>query len=145
MEWIEMVEIEGYEMPEELYYTNEHTWARVEDDGTVTMGIDAFGGTAVGEIEFIDLPLEDDEFEAGDAFGSMESAKWVGGLIMLTSGKVIEVNSEIEDNLELLVDDPYDEGWMIKVEPSNLEADLAGLHHGDDLVEWFTKDLEERG
>ena len=144
MEWIEMVEIEGYEMPEELYYTNEHTWARVEDDGTVTMGIDAFGGTAVGEIEFIDLPLEDDEFEAGDAFGSMESAKWVGGLIMLTSGKVIEVNSEIEDNLELLVDDPYDEGWMIKVEPSNLEADLAGLHHGDDLVEWFTKDLEER-
>ncbi len=140
-----MVEIEGYEMPEELYYTNEHTWARVEDDGTVTMGIDAFGGTAVGEIEFIDLPLEDDEFEAGDAFGSMESAKWVGGLIMLTSGKVIEVNSEIEDNLELLVDDPYDEGWMIKVEPSNLEADLAGLHHGDDLVEWFTKDLEERG
>ena len=145
MEWIEMVEIEGYEMPEELYYTNEHTWARVEDDGTVTMGIDAFGGTAVGEIEFIDLPLEDDEFEAGEAFGSMESAKWVGGLIMLTSGKIIEVNSEIEDNLELLVDDPYDEGWMIKVEPSNLEADLAGLHHGDDLVEWFTKDLEERG
>ncbi len=140
-----MVEIEGYDMPDELYYTKDHTWARVEDDGTVTMGIDAFGGTAVGEIEFIDLPLEDDEFEAGEAFGSMESAKWVGGLIMLTSGKIIEVNSEIEDNLELLADDPYGEGWMIKVEPSNLKADLAGLYHGDALVQWFTKDLEERG
>ena len=139
-----MVEIEGYEMPDELYYTKDHTWVRVEDDGTVTMGIDAYGGTAAGEIEFIDLPLEDDEFEAGDAFGSMESAKWVGGLIMATSGKVIEVNSEIEDNLELLADDPYGEGWMMKAEPSNLEADLDKLYHGEALEEWFKKDLEER-
>ncbi|MDF1532652.1 MAG: glycine cleavage system protein H [Methanosarcinales archaeon] len=140
-----MVEIEGYEMPDELYYTKDHTWARVEDDGTVIVGIDAYGGTAAGEIEFIDLPLEDDEFHAGEAFGSMESAKWVGGLIMPTSGKVIEVNSDIEDNLEKLADDPYGEGWMIKVTPFNLEADMAGLYHGDALVEWFTKDLEERG
>ncbi|MCL7415680.1 MAG: glycine cleavage system protein H [ANME-2 cluster archaeon] len=136
-----MVEIEGYEMPEELYYTKDHTWTRVEDDGTLTLGIDAYGGTAAGEIEFIDLPLEDDEFEAGDAFGSLESAKWVGGLIMPASGKVIEVNSEIEDNLELLADDPYGEAWMIKVEPSNLEADLGKLYHGDAVEEWFTKDL----
>ncbi|MDF1557106.1 MAG: glycine cleavage system protein H [ANME-2 cluster archaeon] len=139
-----MVEIEGYEMPEELYYTKDHTWARVEDDGTVSMGIDAYGATAAGEIEFIDLPLEDDEFEAGDAFGSLESAKWVGGLIMPTSGKVIEVNPEIEDNLELLADDPYGEGWMIKVEPSNPEADLGKLYHGDAVEEWFTKDLAAR-
>lgn len=140
-----MVEIEGYELPEELYYTKDHTWARVEDDGTVTCGLDAYGGTAVGEIEFIDLPLEDDEFESGDAFGSIESAKWVGGLNMPVSGTITEVNSEIEDNLELLAEDPYGEGWLIKIQPSGLDDDLAGLYHGDAVEEWFVKDLEERG
>lgn len=140
-----MVEIEGYELPDELYYTKEHTWARVEDDGTVTSGIDAYGGTAAGEIEFLDLPLEDDEFEAGEAFGSLESAKWVGGLQMPVSGTVIEVNSEVEDNLELLADDPYGEGWLIKIEPSNMDDDLLKLFFEDNVEEWFKKDLEERG
>lgn len=139
-----MAEIEGYGMPDELYYTKDHTWARVEDDGTVTSGIDAYGGTAVGEIEFIDLPLEDDEFDAGDAFGSIESAKWVGGLIMPVSGTVIEVNPEIEENLELLADDPYGEGWMIKIQPSDMDNDLAALYHGDSVEDWFVKDMEER-
>jgi glycine cleavage system H protein len=141
----EMVEIEGYDLPEELYYTKDHTWARIEDDGTVTVGLDAYGGTAVGEIEFIDLPMEDDEFEAGDAFGSMESAKWVGGLTMPVSGTVIEVNSEIEDNLELLAEDPYEEGWIIKIQPSNLEDELADLYYGDSVNDWFVEDLKERG
>jgi glycine cleavage system H protein len=140
-----MVEIEGYELPDELYYTKEHTWARVEDDGTVTSGIDAYGGTAAGEIEFLDLPLEDDEFEAGEAFGSLESAKWVGGLQMPVSGRVIEVNSEVEDNLELLADDPYGEGWLIKIEPSNMDDDLLKLFFEDNVEEWFKKDLEKRG
>lgn len=140
-----MVVIEGYEMPDQLYYTKDHTWAKVEDDGTVTAGIDAYGGTAVGEIEFIDLPLEDDEFKAGDAFGSIESAKWVGGLNMPVSGTVIEVNQQIEDNLELLAEDPYDKGWMIKIKPSKLEADLAGLYHGDAVEQWFIRDLKEKG
>ena len=140
-----MVEIEGYELPDELYYTKEHTWARVEDDGTVTSGIDSYGGTAAGEIEFLDLPLEDDEFEAGEAFGSLESAKWVGGLQMPVSGTVLEVNSEVEENLELLADDPYGEGWLIKIQPSNMDDDLLKLFYEDNVEEWFTKDLAERG
>jgi glycine cleavage system H protein len=140
-----MVEIEGYELPDELYYTKEHTWARVEDDGTVTSGIDAYGGTAAGEIEFLDLPMEDDEFEAGEAFGSLESAKWVGGLVMPVAGTVIEVNSEVEENLELLADDPYGEGWLIKIQPSNLDDDLLKLFYEDNVEEWFKKDLAKRG
>ena len=140
-----MVEIEGYELPDELYYTKEHTWARVEDDGTVTSGIDSYGGTAAGEIEFLDLPLEDDEFEAGEAFGSLESAKWVGGLQMPVAGKVIEVNSEVEDNLELMADDPYGEGWLIKIQPSNMDDDLLKLFYEDNVEEWFKKDLADRG
>ena len=138
------MKIEGYEIPEDLYYTDDHFWARVEDDGKVRVGIDAFGGTAVGTIEFIDLPMEDDEFEAGDAFGSMESAKWVGGLTMPVSGTVIEVNEDIEDDLGLMAEDPYGDAWLILVEPSNLEEDLEKLNHGDKLRSWFEEDIASR-
>ena len=92
-----MVEIEGYNLPDELYYTKDHTWARIEGNGMVTVGMDAFGTKAAGNIEFIDLPLEDDVFESGDAFGSLESAKWVGGLLMPVGGTVTEVNENIEE------------------------------------------------
>jgi len=139
-----MVEIEGYNIPEELYYTKDHTWARIEDDGTITVGMDDFGVKGAGNIEFIDLPLEDDEFEAGEAFGSLESAKWVGGLLMPVTGTVIEVNEDVEDDLDILVNDPYGDGWLIKVKPENLENDLKGLVHGDDVLEWIKKEIETR-
>jgi glycine cleavage system H protein len=138
------MEIEGYEIPGELYYTKDHLWAKVEDDGSVRVGMDAFGATAVGTIEFIDLPVEDEEFEAGEAFGSLESAKWVGGLTMPVSGTVVEVNGDIEDDLELLAEDPYEEGWLIVIEPSSLEDDLEALVHGDDIKPWFEEDLASR-
>lgn len=139
-----MVAIEGYNLPEDLYYTKDHTYARIEDDGTVTVGLDAFGARAAGEIEFIDLPMEDDEFEAREAFGSLESAKWVGGLIMPVGGKVISVNEDVEDDFDLLTETPYGEGWLIKVQPSNLKDDLKVLIHGEAVGPWFKKDLEER-
>lgn len=139
-----MVEIEGYNFPDELYYTKDHTWARVEDNGSVTVGMDAFGAKSAGNIEFIDLPMEDDEFESGEAFGSLESAKWVGGLLMPVSGTVTEVNENIEDELDLLVKDPYGEGWLIKVKPANLKDDLKALVHGADVVPWLKKEIETR-
>ncbi len=135
------MEIEGYEMPEEMYYTKEHTWAKVEDDGNVRVGMDAYGATAAGAIEFIDMPEEDDEFEAGEAFGSLESAKWVGGLIMPVGGTIVEVNEDVEDDLEMLAEDPYEESWLILVEPSNLDDDLAKLIHGDDVKPWLEEEL----
>lgn len=139
-----MVEIEGYTLPEELYYTKDHTWARIEENGTVTVGLDAYGAKAAGNIEFIDLPLEDDEFEAQEAFGSLESAKWVGGLLMPVSGTIIEVNENIEDDLDLLKEKPYSDGWLIKLKPSNLKDDLKDLVHGLDVGPWLKKEIENR-
>jgi len=139
-----MVEIEGYNLPDELYYTKDHTWARVEENGSVTVGMDAFGAKSAGNIEFIDLPMEDDEFDGGEAFGSLESAKWVGGLLMPVSGTVTEVNENIEDELDLLAKDPYGEGWLIKVKPANLKDDLKALVHGADVVPWLKKEIETR-
>lgn len=139
-----MVEIEGYELPDDLYYTRDHTWARIEDNGNVTVGLDAYGIKTAGNIEFIDLPLEDDEFEAGEAFGSMESAKWVGGLLTPVSGTVLEVNEIIEDELEILKNDPYGEGWLIKLKPDNLKDDLKSLIHGSDIGPWLKREIETR-
>lgn len=139
-----MVEIEGYKLPDELYYTKDHTWARVEDDGTVTVGMDAYGAKAAGNIEFIDLPMEEDEFESGEAFGSLESAKWVGGLLMPVSGTVIAVNEKIEDELNLLSEDPYGEGWIIKIRPTHLNDDLKALVHGEGVGPWLKKEIETR-
>ena len=88
-----------------------------------------------------DMPEEDDEFEAGEAFGSLESAKWVGGLIMPVGGTIVEVNEDVEDDLEMLAEDPYEESWLILVEPSNLDDDLAKLIHGDDVKPWLEEEL----
>src|SRR5659263_730946 len=93
-----MVEIEGYKLPDELYYTKDHTWAKIEDNGSVTAGLDAYGTKAAGNIEFIDLPMKDNEFEAGEAFRSLESAKWVGGLLMPVTGTITDVNEGVEDH-----------------------------------------------
>lgn len=139
-----MVEIEGYKLPDELYYTKDHTWAKVEDNGSVTAGLDAFGAKSAGNIEFIDLPMEDDEFEAGEAFGSLESAKWVGGLLMPVTGTITGVNEDIEDDLNILKEDPYVEGWLIKIKPTNLKDDLKGLIHGLDVDPWIKKEIETR-
>jgi len=139
-----MVEIEGYKLPDELYYTKDHTWAKIEDNGSVTVGLDAFGAKSAGNIEFIDLPMEDDEFEAGEAFGSLESAKWVGGLLMPVTGTITAVNEAIEDDLDVLKEDPYVEGWLIKIKPTNLKDDLAGLIHGLDVGPWIKKEIETR-
>ena len=139
-----MVEIEGYKLPDELYYTKDHTWAKIEDNGSVIVGLDAFGAKSAGNIEFIDLPMEDDEFEAGEAFGSLESAKWVGGLLMPVTGTVTAVNETIEDDLDILKEDPYVEGWLIKIKPTNLKDDLTGLIHGLDVGPWIKKEIETR-
>ncbi len=140
-----MTVIEGYDLPEELYYTKDHTWARVEDDGTVTVGMDAYGAKAAGNIEVIDISVEeDDEEESGEIFGTLESAKWVGGLLMPVSGTIIEVNESIIDDLSILVKDPYNEGWLIKVKPSNLKDDLKTLVHGVDVGHWLKKEIETK-
>ena len=106
--------------------------------------MDAYGAKASGNIEFIDLPMEDDEFEIGEAFGSLESAKWVGGLLTPVSGTVIAVNEDIEDDLSLLSEDPYGAGWFIKIKPHKLKDDLKTLIHGTDVGPWLKKEIETR-
>ena len=108
------------QFPENLNYTKEHEWVRVEGD-VVYIGITDYAQDQLGDIVFIDIPTLDEELEAGDIFGTIEVVKTVSDLFIPISGTVIEVNETLEDEPELVNEDPYGKGWIIKVEPSNQE------------------------
>jgi glycine cleavage system H protein len=136
-----MVEIAGYNLPDELYYHVEHSWARVEKDGRVTVGMSDFFQREAGDIVFIDLPEEEDEVEQGEVCGKIQSRKWIGKLIAPVSGEVVELNEKLEDETSLINTDPYGEGWILKVKPSNLDDDLASLAHGDAVKVWIEGEI----
>jgi glycine cleavage system H protein len=129
-----MVKVEDYNLPDELYYTLEHTWARVEPDGSVTVGADDFLQKLAKEIRYVDLPFEGDPVEHLKTFATLESEKWVGKLLAPVSGTVAAVNSKLLDQPKLVNTDPYGEGWLIKITPSNLNEDLKKLIHGAENV-----------
>ena len=138
-----MAVIEGYNMPDELYYHDEHAWAKVEDDGNVRVGMnDMFQGTS-GDIVYVDLPFEGDEIEQGDTCGKVQSSKWIGKLVAPVAGEIVEVNEELDSDSTVINSDPYGTGWIMLVEPSSLEEDLETLHHGDDVEPWLVGELQK--
>ncbi len=136
------MEFEGYSFPDDLKYDKNHFWARVEGDLVVT-GATEFVSKQAGEITFVDLPEEGDALTQGKPFGSIESGKWVGRIYAVVSGEVAEINSELEDEPEKLNEDPYTVGWICKIKPSNLEADVAGLMAADDsFTQFLTSEIQ---
>ena len=107
-------------IPEELNYTPDHEWIRI-DGKKGEVGITDHAQKALGDIVYVELPVLDDEIEAGDEFGTIESVKAVSPLYMPLSGKVVEVNSELRDHPELVNDDCYDEGWIVRIEITNTD------------------------
>jgi len=140
------VEVKGYifNLPDELYYTTDHAWARLESDGTVTMGADEALTKLAKTITYVDLPIEGDAVEHGRPFATIESAKWVGKVSAPVSGKVIAVNSTLLDAPELVNKAPYTDGWFIKVQPTALTQDLTKLlHEPEKLKEWILGEIEK--
>lgn len=116
-----------YKIEEGLYYTKEHEWAKKLDDGNVAVGIDDYAQSQLHEIVYVELPEMDAEVAQGEALGAVESVKAVSDMYAPVGGKVVEINEELLDSPEQINDDPYGEGWIAKIEPSSLEADLAKL------------------
>jgi glycine cleavage system H protein len=104
--------------PKELRYSKEHEWVRVEGD-KVFIGITHFAQSELGDIVFVELPEVGDEIEVNESFGSVESVKTVSELYAPISGKVLEVNEELEDSPEFVNESPYEKAWMIVVEPAD--------------------------
>lgn len=105
-------------IPANLKYSADHEWVRVEGNIAV-IGITDFAQSELGDIVFVDIQTEGEELNAGDAFGAIEAVKTVADALMPVSGKVIEVNADLEGAPESVNTDPYGAGWMIKVEMSN--------------------------
>jgi glycine cleavage system H protein len=101
--------------PENLRYTPEHEWVRLEGE-VAYVGITDFAQSELGDIVYIDITSLDDDVAAGDVFGSIEAVKTVSDLYMPLSGKVVEVNANLDSNPEVVNSDPYGEGWIIKIE-----------------------------
>ncbi len=140
-----MKKIEGYLFDPERYYTKDHIWASVED-GNVRAGMDDYGVKGLGNVEYIELPRVGDRFKQGEAFGTVESEKWIGELTMPVGGEIIEVNSEVEDDYELLTDSPYERGWLILINPDDLERDLNSgfLIYGEEAIkEWMKEEISK--
>lgn len=104
--------------PENLKYTKDHEWIRVEGE-VAYVGITDFAQSELGEIVYVDINTEGDSLSEGDIFGSIEAVKTVSDLFMPASGTVIEINSALEDNPEMVNESPYDKGWIIKIELKN--------------------------
>lgn len=106
-------------IPTDLRYSEEHEWVKTED-GKVRIGITEFAQSELGDIVFVELPQVGDELKADEPFGSVESVKTVSELYAPISGKVVEINEELEDSPEFVNESPYEKAWMVVIEPSDL-------------------------
>ena len=115
--------------PKDLKYDREHEWVRAEGDVAV-IGISHFAQDQLGEVVYVDLPSAGDTIAAGDSFGEVESVKSVSELFTPVSGEILEVNDALDDAPETVNEDPYGEGWMIKVKLSD-PAEVDSLMDAD--------------
>ncbi len=124
-------------IPAGFYYSEDHEWVKVEE-GVGTIGITDFAQDELGDIVFVELPQVGDEFDKEDNFGVIESVKAVSDLYMPVSGEVVEVNEDLLDQPELVNEDPYEDGWIVKVSLSD-ESELDELMDADE----YSSFLEE--
>ena len=118
-------------------YNKEHLWARKMPDGTYKIGITDYAQDQLGTVNYIELPDEGDEIEAGVSLGSIESSKAVSDLVAPVSGIVVSVNEDATDNPEVVNDSPYEFGWLLEVDPSDWEGEYAGLLDAAAYREWL--------
>ncbi len=143
-----MAQVKEFFLPDDLYYDRkEHIWARLEDGG-VRVGLDAFGACAAGTVAYIKLLPPGRKVQKNRPFGSMEAGKYVGPLKAPVSGTIAATNQGVLDDPKLVNVEHYEGGWFVVIDPANLDEDLAGLAHGDDVQPWLeeeVRDYEEGG
>jgi len=138
-----LVKVDGFEVPEGLHYSKEWLWVKIEN-GKARLGITDYAQKQLREIVFVELPSAGGTMKANEPFGSVESVKAVSDLVSPLSGTIEQTNQEVTSKPELLNEDPYGNGWLLVITPSNLDAELATLMDFNKSVEWH-KSLIEKG
>ncbi len=118
-------------MDKTLKFTESHEWVRDNGDGTVTIGISEHAQQMLGDVVFVDLPDTGDELEAGENFSLVESVKAASDIYSPISGEVVEINEELEDSPELINEEPYEGGWIVKVKLSDA-SELENLKDAEE-------------
>jgi glycine cleavage system H protein len=134
------MELEGYNFPDDLWYDTNHFWARLKGD-TVVMGTTDFAQKLAGDIGYVEIPEVGQKIQQGKPFGSIESGKWVGRIYAVVSGEVTEVNEALEDEPELINSSTYEEGWICKIAPDNLEGEKQNLMSATDLKPFIEAEI----
>ena len=129
--------------PSDLYYSESHQWARVED-GVATVGVTHYAQEQLGDIVYVELPRPDEEAKRGEPLGSVESVKAVEDVNSPVSGRVAEVNTSLDDAPEQINQEPYDAGWLAKIELSD-PAELRSLMNAQQYVKYLQQLGEEKG
>jgi glycine cleavage system H protein len=132
----------GMKVPEDLLYTKNHEWARIED-GTAVIGITDFAQHSLGDITYVELPEEGQYFEAGKVFGTVDSLKTVAELFAPLSGEVLEANTGLPNSADLVNEDPYGEGWMVKIELED-EKELEQLLPAAEYLKLISKQATKK-
>lgn len=115
------------ECPEELQYSKSHEWLRMEEDGSVTVGITDHAQSLLGDLVFIELPDVESDCHAGDEIAVVESVKTASDVYMPLSGKIIAVNEELSDMPGKVNQDPYGDGWLFRMQPADFEEEAKEL------------------
>jgi glycine cleavage system H protein len=141
-----MVEINGCNIPEDLYYLagDKLVWARFEEDGTVTAGVPDPGQAIAGKVVAVTPKKLGRKVARGKSMGTLESGKWVGPIPAPVSGEIIAINAAITASPALVNDDPYGEGWVVKLQPSDPESEKGDLVTGQAAVDAFQQLMAER-
>jgi glycine cleavage system H protein len=126
--------------PEDVKYSRGHAWVRVEG-GDGTIGITDYAQESLGDIVYVDVPEEEDRIEAGEEVAEVESTKATSSVISPVSGAVIEVNEDIEDSPETINEDPYGDGWIVRVKLSK-SSELKGLMSAEAYQKFVEEEIE---
>jgi glycine cleavage system H protein len=129
------------EVPEQLLFTDDHEWLRLEDDGEVTVGITDHAQTALGELVFVELPENGTDFAAGDACGVVESVKAASDVYCPLAGEITQVNEALEDEPERINSSPYDDGWIFRIRPADATVLESFMH--TEAYQRFLAELED--
>jgi glycine cleavage system H protein len=138
-----MVTVEGFDFPDDLFYTDEQIWLKKED-GNVRIGLTAFGADLAGKIKFVRLRPAGKAIKAGKSIGTMESGKWTGPIRSPVTGSLTEVNEDLKANPAMLNEDPYGTGWIAVIAPENLDGEIGAMQSADGLEDWAKAQYAEK-
>ncbi len=137
------MDIQGYNLPDDLYYDPEHFWVRVEGDDELVMGMTDFAQQLAGEIVYVQLPEDGKKLKKGKKLAKVESGKWLGKIKSPVNGVLVAVNEELETNPGLINEDPYGKGWMYRIKADDISEIEDLLTDEAAIRQWMEAEIEK--